>query len=185
MFRNYADTDSKSEAFQYSQGVKVGNIVKCSGQGGWNTEGIIASSASEQVKLAIEKVEKALQAVNKSITWKNVYAIRSYNTNIDDSADLCIEGWRRVMPDHRPAWTCVEITKLGIEGMRIEIEVEVLAESRNWQPLDTVALGCLVFLDDQSEDGGVLKGSGPCFGTAVGLPDFLKGGADGQDRLKT
>ena len=41
---------------------------------------------------------------------------------------MCIEGWRRVMPDHRPVWTCVEITKLGIEGMQIEIEVEALVE---------------------------------------------------------
>jgi enamine deaminase RidA (YjgF/YER057c/UK114 family) len=128
MCGDYAGTDSKSEAIHYSQAVKVGNIVECSGQGGWNTEGAMASSASEQVKLALENVGKALEAVDKSITWKDVYAIRSYHTNIDEFADLCIEGWRRVMPDHRPVWTCVEITKLGMEGMQIEIEVETLAE---------------------------------------------------------
>jgi enamine deaminase RidA (YjgF/YER057c/UK114 family) len=127
-FANYAGTDPKSETFHYSQAVKVGNVVRCSGQGGWDAQGNMASRASEQVKLALKNVEKALQAVDKSITWKNVYAIRSYHTNIDESADLCIEGWRRVMPDHRPVWTCVEITKLGIEGMQIEIEVEALVE---------------------------------------------------------
>jgi enamine deaminase RidA (YjgF/YER057c/UK114 family) len=127
-FRNYAGTESKSEAFHYSQSVKVGNIVKISGQGGWDSEGNIATYASKQVELALENVEKALQTVDKSLDWKNVYAIRSYHTNIDESADLCIEGWRGVMPNHRPVWTCVEITKLGIEGMQIEIEVEALAE---------------------------------------------------------
>jgi enamine deaminase RidA (YjgF/YER057c/UK114 family) len=125
---DYAGTDLNSEAFHYSEAVKVGTVVKCSRQGGWNTEGAMASSASEQLKLALENVEKALQAVDKSVTWKNVYAIRSYHTNIGESADLCNEGWRRVIPDHRPVWTCVEITKLGIEGMQIEIEVEALAE---------------------------------------------------------
>jgi enamine deaminase RidA (YjgF/YER057c/UK114 family) len=127
-FGNYAGTDSKSEAFHYSQAVKVGNIVKISGQGGWDAEGSMASSALKQVELALENIEKALQSVDKSLSWKNVYAIRSYHTNIDESANLCIEGWRRVMPAHRPVWTCVEITKLGIEGMQVEIEVEALVE---------------------------------------------------------
>jgi enamine deaminase RidA (YjgF/YER057c/UK114 family) len=127
-FGNYAGTDSKSEAFHYSQAVKVGNIVRISGQGGWDAEGNMASTASKQVELALENIEKALQSVDKSLSWKNVYAVRSYHTNIDESADLCIEGWRRVMPNHRPVWTCVEITKLGIEGMQVEIEVEALAE---------------------------------------------------------
>lgn len=127
-FGNYAGAESKSELFHYSQVVQVGNIVKISGQGGWDTEGSMASSASEQVKLALENVEKALRAANDKLSWNNVYAIRSYHTNIDESADLCIVGWRRVMPQHRPVWTCVEVTKLGIEGMQVEIEVEALVE---------------------------------------------------------
>jgi enamine deaminase RidA (YjgF/YER057c/UK114 family) len=127
-FGNYAGTESKSKAFHYSQAVKVGNIVRISGQGGWDAEGNVAPNARKQVELALENIEKALQSVEKSLSWKNVYAIRSYHTNIDESADMCIEGWRRVMPDHRPVWTCVEITKLGIEGMQIEVEVEALIE---------------------------------------------------------
>ncbi|KAH7095526.1 endoribonuclease L-PSP [Paraphoma chrysanthemicola] len=128
IFGNYAGTDAKSKAFHYSQAVKVGNLVKISGQGGWDAQGDIASTASRQVELALENVEKALKAADESLSWKNVYAIRSYHTNIEESADLCIEGWRRVMPNHRPVWTCVEITKLGIEGMQVEIEVEALVE---------------------------------------------------------
>ena len=127
-FGNYASAESKSKAFHYSQAVKVGNIVRISGQGGWDAEGNMASTASKQVELALENIEKALQSVDKSLLWSNVYAIRSYHTNFDESADLCIDGWRRVMPNHRPVWTCVEITKLGIEGMQVEIEVEALVE---------------------------------------------------------
>ena len=128
IFVNYAGSDSKSQAFHYSQAVKVGNTIRISGQGGWDENGNIASSAARQVELALQNIEKALQSVDSKASWKNVFAIRSYHTNIDESADLCIEGWRRVMPDHRPVWTCVEIAKLGIEGMQIEIEVEALIE---------------------------------------------------------
>jgi enamine deaminase RidA (YjgF/YER057c/UK114 family) len=127
-FANYVGTESKSESFHYSQAVKVGNIVKISGQGGWDSDGNIALSATKQVELALDNVDRALKAADSSLSWRNVYAIRSYHTNIDESAELVIEGWRRVMPQHRPVWTCVEISKLGIEGMQIEIEVEALVE---------------------------------------------------------
>lgn len=127
-FQNYAGAESKSESFHYSQAVKVGNIVKISGQGGWDAEGNMASGASKQVQLALGNVERALRAADCKLSWKNVYAIRSYHTNIDESAEFCIEGWQRVMPRHRPVWTCVGVTKLGIEGMEIEIEVEALID---------------------------------------------------------
>jgi len=127
-FSNYAGTESKSDAFHYSQAVKVGNVIKTSGQGGWDSEGNVASDPKRQVELAFDNVEKALQAADKSLSWKNVYAVRSYHTNIDETADFVIENFRRVMPDRRPVFTCVEISKLGIEGMVVEIEVEALAE---------------------------------------------------------
>ncbi|KAF3000918.1 hypothetical protein E8E13_008501 [Curvularia kusanoi] len=127
-FGNYPGMESKSDTFHYSQAVKVGNIVKISGQGGWDVDGNIPPDAAKQVDLALANVEKALKSADSSLSWKSVYAIRSYHKNIDESADLAIEGWRRVMPNHRPVWTCVEITKLGIEGMQIEIEVEALIE---------------------------------------------------------
>jgi enamine deaminase RidA (YjgF/YER057c/UK114 family) len=127
-FGNYAGTESKSEAFHYSQVVKVGNVVKTSGQGGWDAEGNVASSPSKQVELALENVDKALKAADSNLSWKNVYAVRSYHTNIDETADMIIDGFKRLMPDHRPIFTCVEISKLGIEGMVIEIEVEAYVE---------------------------------------------------------
>jgi enamine deaminase RidA (YjgF/YER057c/UK114 family) len=127
-FGNYAGTESKSEAFHYSQVVKVGNVVKTSGQGGWDAEGNVASSPLKQVELALENVDKALKAADNNLSWKNVYAVRSYHTNIDETADMIIDGFKRLMPDHRPIFTCVEISKLGIEGMVIEIEVEAYVE---------------------------------------------------------
>ena len=64
--------------------------MRISGQGGWDTEGNVAPDAPKQVELALENIEKALQSVEKSLSWRNVYAIRSYHTNIDESADMCL-----------------------------------------------------------------------------------------------
>lgn len=126
---NYAGTEEKSEAFHYSQAVKIGNVVKTSGQGGWDDSGKVVSDLKKQVELAFLNVEKALQAADKSLSWKNVYAVRSFHINLDESADYVIENFRKFTPDRRPVFTCVEIRKLGIEGMQVEIEVEALLES--------------------------------------------------------
>lgn len=123
-FHNYAGTEEKSESLHYSQATVINGIVKTSGQGGWDSDGVIPSDPVKQIELAFENVAKALEAAHKGLTWKNVYAVRSYHIDIDGTADHVINGFRRYMPDHRPVWTCVEIAKLGIEGMLIEIEVE-------------------------------------------------------------
>ncbi|CAI6336090.1 unnamed protein product [Periconia digitata] len=126
-FHNYATMEKKSEEFHYSQSTIVNGIIKTSGQGGWDAEGVITSDPKKQVEFAFENVVKALDAAKKGASWKDVYAVRSYHTNIDESAEYVIELFNNYMPDHRPIWTCVEISKLGIEGMQVEIEVEAQA----------------------------------------------------------
>jgi enamine deaminase RidA (YjgF/YER057c/UK114 family) len=124
-FHTYASAEAQSIAMHYSQAVILpGGTIKTSGQGGWDSNGSIAASASEQVDLAFKNVDKALQAVDSHLSWKNVYAVRSYHINIDETAELVIAKFKSEMGDRRPIWTCVEVSKLGIEEMVVEIEVE-------------------------------------------------------------
>ncbi|PLB41683.1 YjgF-like protein [Aspergillus candidus] len=123
-FFNYPGTEANSESFHYSQAVRVGNTVKTSGQGGWDANGSITPDVETQVAIAFENVEKALQSVDSRLSWQNVYAVRSYHINVEQTFDVVTANFKRVIPNHRPIWTCVEIGKLGIEGMLIEIEVE-------------------------------------------------------------
>ncbi|KAL4895060.1 YjgF-like protein [Aspergillus ambiguus] len=123
-FFNYPGTEANSESFHYSQAVKIGQTVKTSGQGGWDTDGNVVADVEKQVALAFENVEKALKSADSRLSWQNVYAVRSYHINVEETFDVVTENFKRVIPNHRPIWTCVEIGKLGIEGMLIEIEVE-------------------------------------------------------------
>lgn len=123
-FFNYPGTEANSESFHYSQAVKIGTMVKTSGQGGWDSSGDITPDSEKQVAIAFENVEKALKEVDPRLSWENVYAVRSYHINMEETFDIVTGNFKRVLPDHRPIWTCMEIGKLGIEGMVIEIEVE-------------------------------------------------------------
>ncbi|BCS17192.1 uncharacterized protein APUU_10020S [Aspergillus puulaauensis] len=122
----YKEVEDQSHDLYYSQAVIVGNIVKTSGQGGWDSTGNIPTDVEKQVELAFENVSKALRAANSGLSWDNVYAVRTLHTDIEKSADFVIAGFKKHMPKHRPIWTCVQIEKLGVEGMQVEIEVEAI-----------------------------------------------------------
>lgn len=123
-FFNYPGTEGNSEAFHYSQAVRIGNIVKTSGQGGWDDKENIPSDVNQQVAMAFANIEKALKSVDQRLSWENVYSVRSYHINLEETFEVVTNNFKRIIPGHRPIWTCVEIAKLGIEGMAIEIEVE-------------------------------------------------------------
>ncbi|KAK7216628.1 hypothetical protein V2G26_004631 [Clonostachys chloroleuca] len=123
-FFNYPGTETSAEQYHYSQAVKLGNVVKTSGQGGWDAQGHVISDLQKQIAVAFENVLKALQAVDSRISYDNIFAIRSYHLDMDSSFDVMTAQFKKLFPNHRPVWTCIQIGKLGLEGMRVEIEVE-------------------------------------------------------------
>ena len=125
-FHNYPGIGSKSTQFHFSQSLLLDNTIRTSGQGGWQEDGDIAADLEREVELAFENVAKALKAANPNASWRNVVSMRSYHVDIDASAELVIERMRGFMPDHCPVWSFVEIRKLGVPGMRVEIEVEAV-----------------------------------------------------------
>lgn len=126
-YGNYPGTEANSADFHYSQAVRVGNIVKTSGQGGWDADGnVISSDINAQVAAAFQNVENALRSIDSRLSWQDVYAVRSYHVDLGKTFDIVTSLFKRTLPGHRPIWTCVEIGKLGIEGMQVEIEVEAV-----------------------------------------------------------
>ncbi|KAH8666185.1 Endoribonuclease L-PSP/chorismate mutase-like protein [Ilyonectria robusta] len=103
---------TNNRLYSYSQAVRVGNVVKCSGQGG-------------QIELAFKNVEKNLKAAGAK-GWSDVYSVKSFHISLSSSFDLMVEAFRMWMPNHQPTWTCVGVTELGISGMIVEIEVEAV-----------------------------------------------------------
>lgn len=117
---------TNNRLYSYSQAVRVGNVVKCSGQGGWDNEGNIDDQDLKgQIDLAFKNVEKNLKAAGAT-GWSDVYSVKSFHISLSSSFDLMVEEFRKWMPNHQPTWTCVGVTELGIPGMIVEIEVEAV-----------------------------------------------------------
>jgi len=115
-----------SDLCHYSQAVVLGNVVKCSGQGGWTETGDLdANNINGQVDLAFANVDKVLRATGLR-GWEDVYSIRSYHVDIDSSFDYCVQKLKDRIPNHRPIWTSLAVPRLAFPAMKIEIEVEAI-----------------------------------------------------------
>ncbi|EXK25392.1 hypothetical protein FOMG_17951 [Fusarium oxysporum f. sp. melonis 26406] len=115
----------------YSQAVKVGNIVKLSGQGGWNETGEISCVIEQELETTYDNILRALQSVNTELSFDDVYLVRSFHTDLRSSFEPLVQVSKRRFPNHRPTWTAVEVSKLALDTMHIEVEIEaVLPEKK-------------------------------------------------------
>ncbi|KAK2803388.1 hypothetical protein FQN50_007047 [Emmonsiellopsis sp. PD_5] len=124
---NYCDYEGFGQTARknthYSQAVRIGDRIECSGQGGWDrlTEEI-APSPSDQVNQAFANVEHALKRAGGK-GWSQVYKVRAYAAPLTEEIvrDL-VRNLRQYCPDHMPLLTGVGVQSLAF-GMCVEIEV--------------------------------------------------------------
>lgn len=122
--------ETNSNAYHYSQSLRLGSTIRCSGQGGFNDSGEAIADMREQLKVAFQNVEKALRDAGGE-GWNQVISMRSYHIDLDASFETMVEVMKEFMPNHRPVWVAVGVAKLG-EGMYVELEVEALDDPLAW-----------------------------------------------------
>lgn len=115
----------------YSRAVRVGSFVYVSGTTASDDQGQIQHPGDlyGQAVYIYRKIEAALQSVNASL--KDVVRTRVYVINMDE--------WRQATQAHhdffstiRPANTLVEVSRLAVPEMLVEIEVDaVVAEGQD------------------------------------------------------
>ncbi|KNG47985.1 l-psp endoribonuclease family protein [Stemphylium lycopersici] len=112
------------EEIKYSQAVRVGDRIECAGQGGWDPQsGVIPTDINAEIEQAFSNVELNLKHAGGK-GWSQVFRVNSYHVPMNDEAlAAMVRGFRKWMPDHEPIWTCVGVTGLGEQAMRVEIEV--------------------------------------------------------------
>jgi enamine deaminase RidA (YjgF/YER057c/UK114 family) len=122
------------ETTHYSQAMRVGNRIECSGQGGWSDDWEFPESLRDEIVQAFENVERTLNTAGAS--WKDVVNVTSYHLPSDPAApalepdvtETMLEQFRRRMPDQAPLWTGLGVFKLGDPKMRVEIVVTAIVD---------------------------------------------------------
>ncbi|GLA31584.1 hypothetical protein AnigIFM63604_001063 [Aspergillus niger] len=124
-YYNYEGVGKRNQqTFKYSQAVRIGDRIECSGQGGWDPNtGEIYKEINAQIDQAFKNVELNLKNAGGK-GWEQVFRVNSYHVPINNEAlDAMVRNFKKYMPNHEPLWTCVGVTRLGEDDMRVEIEV--------------------------------------------------------------
>ncbi|GAB1200342.1 Endoribonuclease L-PSP/chorismate mutase-like protein [Aspergillus pseudonomiae] len=124
-YYNYPGVGERNrQTFKYSQAVRISDRIECSGQGGWDPNtGEFYKEINAQIDQAFANVDLALRTAGGK-GWTQVYRVNSYHVPINNEAlEAMVRNFRKWMPDHEPLWTCVGVTRLGEDDMRVEIEV--------------------------------------------------------------
>jgi len=118
----------------YTQAVRVGDRIVCSGQGGWDHKQKVFSLETLVQKDLLEEIDQAFENVDYALKhaggkgWSQVYRVVTYSTDIGPQHKRLVENFRKWMPNHCPVWTQLGVKQLGADTMHIEIDVEAFDE---------------------------------------------------------
>jgi enamine deaminase RidA (YjgF/YER057c/UK114 family) len=93
-------------------------------QGGWDpSTGAYNTEINAQIDQAFENVDLTLKDAGGK-GWSQVFRVNSYHVPLNNEAlGAMVRNMKKWMPDHKPVWTTVGVTRLGEDDMRVEIEV--------------------------------------------------------------
>lgn len=108
----------------YTDAVRFGNLLFVSGIGPLSENGTLVGGddAAEQTRQILRNLDKVLRAAGASPA--DVLKVTVYLTDISDRARIN-PARREFFGAVRPASTLVEVSKLAIPGMKVEIEAVV------------------------------------------------------------
>jgi enamine deaminase RidA (YjgF/YER057c/UK114 family) len=123
---NPPGTEKIYKTMQFSQGVRVGNIMWVSGQVGMGEDGTIGEGIEAQARLAFQNLKRVLTEAGGSLA--DIVDLVTFHTFMKD-----IRGFMRVksefIPDKYPAWTAVGVTELVLPQLLVEVRATAVIGS--------------------------------------------------------
>jgi len=106
----------------YSHAVKVPGLVFLSGQTPVDKDGkVVPGGVQEHTAQCISRLTEVLTGAGSS--WEKVVKVNIYLKNMDDF-DAMNEVYTKLLPDPKPARTCIQAGKLPGD---VDVEIEAIA----------------------------------------------------------
>lgn len=125
--RTVSTGSSFEETFGYSRAVREGEIVKVSGTAAMEDGEVVApGNPYEQARFILGRIEEALDELDA--TMADVVQTRVYILDFGEWEEIA-RAHSDFLGDVKPANTMIEIAGLPLDGLRLEIEAEAIAET--------------------------------------------------------
>ena len=112
---------SAYKLFHFSQAVKSGGLLVCSGQIGTNPDHSVPENAEEEFRNAWQSVGEVLKEAG--LGYGDIVEYTSYHVNLGKHIQAFMKTRDEVLSEPWPAWTAIGITELAVPGARVEIRV--------------------------------------------------------------
>lgn len=107
--------------FHFSQAVKSGGLLVCSGQIGTNPDHSVPDSAEDEFRNAWQSVGEVLKEAG--LGFEDIIEYTSYHVNLGKNMQAFMKVRDDVLSEPWPAWTAVGINELFMPGARVELRV--------------------------------------------------------------
>ena len=107
--------------FHFSQAVKSGGLLLCSGQVGTNPDHSIPESAEDEFRNAWQAVGEVLKEAG--LGFEDIVEYTSYHVELGKNMKAFMKARDEVLSEPWPAWTAIGIKELFMPGARVEIRV--------------------------------------------------------------
>ena len=116
---NPPGTEVIYENWQFSQAIRVGDMVWVSGQVGIDENMQVGEGLEAQARLAFQNLERVLAAAGASLA--DVVEITTFHTSLKDTADFS-KVKAEFIPENYPAWTVIGTTELVLPDLLVEMK---------------------------------------------------------------
>jgi reactive intermediate/imine deaminase len=110
----------------YCHAVRAGDRVWISGTVGIREDGTVPESAAEQAEVVLANLDAVLRAAGGQAS--DIVKVTVFLTDIDDRPRIN-PARERYFGEHRPASTLVEVSRLVLPELKVEIEAEAVIGS--------------------------------------------------------
>ena len=107
--------------YHFSQAVRSGELLLCSGQIGTGADNKVPADLSEEFTNAWNKVESVLKTAG--VDFSDILEYTSYHVGLQATMATFMKVRDQFLKEPWPAWTAIGITELAVPGAHVEIRV--------------------------------------------------------------
>ena len=112
---------AESERWKFSQAIRAGDFLLCSGQIGIMPDGTVPTDPPEQFEQAFGNIAVVLEAAGFS--WHHVVDMTTFHVGLPDHFGTFAAVRERWLGDVRPAWTALGVAALASPDALVEIKI--------------------------------------------------------------